>query len=69
MRVELPAMIAAFEVFAVESATVQRHPAVRAGVAQGEAFARTVAANDEWNLKERRLVQLITLNSSGRQRA
>ena len=39
MSVELPAMVGALEIFSVKFAAMQRHAAVRAGVAQGERTA------------------------------
>ena len=46
VNVELPAMVSALEIFSVEVAAVERHAAVRAGVAEGEGLAHAVAADD-----------------------
>ena len=54
--VELPAVISALEIFSVEAAAVQRHAAMRAGVAQGEGLSQAVAADDERNFEQRRLI-------------
>src|SRR6266478_1235538 len=41
--VESPAVVGAFDLFAVELSTGKRHPAMRAGVAQGKGLALSIA--------------------------
>ena len=59
--VEVPAVIAALEILTVESTAVERHAAMRAGVAQGEGLPEAVTADDERNFQQRRLAQLIAM--------
>src|ERR1700674_280437 len=44
--VECPAVVAAFDLLAVEVSAGKRHAAMRAGIAQGEGLAWSVASND-----------------------
>ncbi len=67
MNVELPAVVSALEVLAVEAAAVEGHAAVRAGVAQGEGLANAVAADDERNLEQRRFIKLVAVDAIGGQ--
>ena len=69
VHVELPAVIAALEIFSVEFSAVERHAAMRAGVAQGERLSLAIASDDERNFQQRRLVKLIAMNAIGGQRA
>ena len=69
MNVELPAVISALEIFAVEAAAVERHAAVRAGVAQGEGLSEAVAADDEGNFEQRGFVELVAVDAIGGQSA
>jgi len=65
VHVELPSVISALEIFAVEAAAVEGHTAMRAGVAQGEGLAEAVAADDEGDLEQRRFVELVAMNAVG----
>ena len=69
MNVELPAVVGAFEIFAVKFAGVQRHAAMRAGVAHDEGAAFAVAADDQGNFQQHGFVQPISVNAIGGQRA
>ena len=44
--IELPAVVSALEILSVEAAAVERHAAMRAGIAQGERLSEAVAADD-----------------------
>jgi hypothetical protein len=67
--IELPAVVSALEILAVESAAVEGHAAMGAGVAQGEGLSDSVATNDERNLQQGRLMQAIAMDSIGGQSA
>ena len=67
--VELPSVVSALEVLAVEAAAVEGHAAVRAGVAQGEGLSDAVAADDEGNFEQRRFVKLVAVDTIGRKGA
>ncbi len=67
VHVELPAVINALEVFSVEIAAVERHTAMGTGVAQGEGMSLAIAADDERDLKQSRLMELVAVNAVGRQ--
>src|SRR5271166_3785208 len=69
MRVERPAMVGALNIFSIEVTSVERHTAVRTGVAQHERMADSIAPNNQWNLQQRRFVKLITVHSVRWQRA
>jgi hypothetical protein len=56
VNVELPAVISALEIFAVEVTAVERHAAMRAGIAQGKRATGTIAADDERNFEQRGFV-------------
>ena len=56
-------MVGAFDVFSIELAAVQRHAAVRTGVAQGEGMARAVASDDERNLQQHGFVELVAVDA------
>ena len=67
MNVELPAVIRAFEVFAIEFSGMERHAAMRAGIAQGEGMSLTIAADDERNLEQHGFMQLVAMDAVGGQ--
>jgi len=69
VHVELPSVIGAFEIFTIELAGVERHAAVRAGVAEGEGMVLAIASDDKGNLEKRGFVELVAMNSIGGQRA
>ena len=69
VNVELPAVVSALEIFTVEVAAVERHAAMRAGVAQGEGLALAVAADDQRNFEQRGFVQLVAMDAIGGQGA
>jgi hypothetical protein len=69
VHIELPSVIRAFEILAVELAAVERHTAVGAGVAKSEGVALAITTDDEGKLQQRRLVKLIAVNAIGRQGA
>jgi hypothetical protein len=69
VNVELPAVVSAFKVLAVEASAVEGHAAVRAGVAQGERLSEAVASNDEGDFEQRRFVKLIAMDAIGGQGA
>jgi hypothetical protein len=56
VHIELPAVVATLEILSIESAAVQRHAAMRAGVAQGEGLLPAVATDYERDFQQRRLV-------------
>ena len=60
-------MVGAFDILSIELAAVQRHAAVGTSVPQGEGMACAVASYDERNLKQHRLVELVTVDSICRQ--
>ena len=62
VNVELPAMISALEIFAVETAAVEGHTAMRAGIAQRKGLSGAVPSNHQRNFEQRCLVQLIPMN-------
>jgi len=63
VHVELPAMVGALQIFSVELSAIQGHAAMGAGIAQSEGVSLAVAADDEWDLEQRRFVQLITVDT------
>ena len=67
--VERPAVVSTLEIFSVESAAVQGHAAMRARVAQCERLSHAVAAEDQRDLQQRRLMQLIAMDAIGGQSA
>jgi len=67
--VELPAVIAAFELFAVEGAAGKGHSAVRAGVTQSESPALGVATNDQRHFEQHGFDQLSPLHATAGQGA
>jgi hypothetical protein len=69
VNIELPAVVSALEVLAVEATAVQGHAAVWAGIAEGEGLSGAVAADYQGDLEQRRFVQLIAMNAIGGQRA
>src|SRR5579863_3860588 len=69
MNIELPAMVGTFKIFSVKVSAVQWHTPVGAGVAQGEGAASAVPSDNQWNLKQHRLVELIAMNAIGGQGA
>ena len=60
-------MVGAFEIFSIELAAVQRHAAVGAGVPQGKGTTVPIASYDERNLKQRRFLELVTVDTIGGQ--
>jgi hypothetical protein len=62
-------VISALEILSVEAAAVERHAAVWAGVAQGEGLSDAVAAEDEGNLEQCRLIEVVAVNAIGGQGA
>ena len=67
--VELPAVVAALKILSIETAAVERHAAMRAGVAEGEGMTKAVAAKDEWDFEQRGFIELIAVNAIGGQGA
>jgi hypothetical protein len=67
--IEGPAVVGALEVFSVELAAVERHAAMRTGVAQGEGLVLAVASDNEWNFEQRGLAELVAMDVIGRQSA
>ena len=59
MGIERPAVVAAFELLAVEVAVGKRHAAVRTSVAQGEDLALTITAENQGSFEQHRLVQAV----------
>ena len=57
VRVEAPAVVAAFDLIAVETSAGERHAAVRAGVLQCETTVLSVAPDDQRRLQQRRPFQ------------
>lgn len=60
-------MVGALDIFSIEMAAVERHAAVRAGVAQGKGMADPIASDNQRNLEQRRFVQLIAVDAVGGQ--
>ena len=56
VNIELPAVISALDIFAVEAAAVEGHAAMRAGVAQGEGVSEAIAAKNEGDFEDGRFV-------------
>jgi hypothetical protein len=67
MGVEAPAVVAAFDLVAVEVPTGERHAPVGAGVLEGEGTALRVAANDKGDLEEHGFLDSIALDAISRQ--
>jgi hypothetical protein len=67
--VESPAMVRAFDLFAVELSAGKRHAAMRTGVAQGKGLALPVASDYQGLFKQHRFHQLSAVQLSGRKRA
>ena len=67
--VECPAVVGALDVGSVKVAVVERHAAVRAGVAQREGTTLAIAPNDQRNFKERGLMKLVAHDAIGGQGA
>lgn len=67
--IELPAMIGAFEILAVELSRVEGHPAMRARVAESEWLSLPVSADDQRDLEQRGFVELIAMHAIGGQSA
>jgi len=67
VNIELPAVIGAFEILAIETSGVERHAAVGAGVAKRERPVSAVAADDEGEFQQRCSVELIALDTVGGQ--
>ena len=65
MNIELPAVISALQVFSIETAAVERHAPVRAGIAQGERLADSIASNHQRDFQQRCLVKLIAVHAIG----
>jgi hypothetical protein len=67
--VERPAVVRAFEILSIEVATVERHAAVRTGVAQGERAADAIASDHERNLEQHGFIKLIAVRAISGQSA
>src|SRR5580693_5818134 len=67
MGIELPSMVGTLNVFSIELTAVERHAAVGTGIPQGERTPRTVASDDQRNLKEHDFVQLMGMDAVGGQ--
>ena len=61
MHVELPAVISALEILSIEMSAVERHAAVRTGIAQGKGLSHAVAADHKGNFQQHCLFQLIAI--------
>jgi hypothetical protein len=62
VRIELPAVVGALDILTVEVAAIQRHSAVRAGIAQGKRPSGAVSAHYQRNFQQRGFVQLIAMH-------
>ena len=62
-------MIGALNLCSIKISAVQRHAAVGAGIAHGKGAACVVAAEDEGDFQQHRLVELIALHPVGGQGA
>lgn len=67
VHVELPAVVKALEAFTVKLATVQRHATMGTGIAQSKSMSLTIAADDERDFEQSRLMELVAVNAVGRQ--
>ena len=67
MGVEGPAVIGAFDSFSIELAAVQRHAAVRTGIAQREGMAYAVASDDKRDLEQHGFAELVAVDAIGGQ--
>src|SRR6185437_11451048 len=67
-RVEAPAVIAAFDRFAVGLAAGKRHAAMRTNVVQSKGFTAGVAANHQRHIEEHRAPEIASANLMRTQR-
>ena len=63
VHVEMPAVISALQVFSIETAAVERHAPVRAGIAQSEWFSHSITSNHQRDLQQSCLMQQIAVHS------
>ena len=69
VSIECPAVVGALDVGSVEVTIVERHAAVRAGVAQSEGTALAVATDDQRNFEKRGGMKLVASDAVGGQGA
>src|SRR6266436_3785886 len=67
--VESPAVVGAFDLLSVEVSAGKRHAAMRAGVAQSEGLAWSVASHYQWLFEQHRLGELSAAKLIRRKRA
>jgi hypothetical protein len=58
-------VISALQVFSIETAAVERHASVRAGITQSEWLSDSITSNHQRDLQQRRLVNLIAVHAIG----
>lgn len=62
-------MVWALEIFSIKFSGVERHAAMRAGIAKSEGMSLTVATDDKGNFEQCGFVKLIAMDAVGGQRA